>query len=121
MTKLLVVVLGVAAVVVVGGTALRERVSDARADVAALLEREGASRGQGGAQMSAAEFLRLPKGTPQEAVESGAGAPERRHRVALERVELECWYYGIAGATGAYQLCFVEGKLRSKVGFGAEG
>jgi hypothetical protein len=120
MTKLLVVLLVVAAVVAVGGPGLLERVSDARPDVTAFLDEGRDRRSQGAAQMSAAEFLRLPKDTPQEVVEATAGKPESRHRVSLERVELDCWYYGIAGATGAYQLCFVDGKLRSKIGFGAE-
>jgi UDP-N-acetylglucosamine 2-epimerase (non-hydrolysing) len=83
-----------------------------------LLERE--HEAQSAAQISAAEFLRLPKGSPQSAVEASVGEPDGRHRVSIERLELDCWYYGIAGATGAYQLCFVDGKLRSKVGFGAE-
>jgi hypothetical protein len=118
-TKVLVAVVVVAALVAFGGAGLLERVSDARPDVAGLLD-EGRDRpSQSSAQMSAAEFLRLPKDVPQAVVEASAGEPESKHRVSLERVELECWYYGIAGATGAYQICFVDGKLRAKVGFGA--
>jgi hypothetical protein len=120
MTKLLVVLVVVAALLASGGAGLLERVSDARPDVVAFFDDRGARRSQSAAQMSAAEFLRLAKDAPQAVVEASAGKPESRHRVSLERVELDCWYYGIAGATGAYQLCFVDGKLRSKIGFGAE-
>jgi hypothetical protein len=118
MTKLLVVLVVAVALLAFGGSALLERVSEARTSLPDLLER--GHEYQSAAQISAAEFLRLPKGSPQSAVEASLGEPDRRHRVSIERLELDCWYYGIAGATGAYQLCFVDGKLRSKVGFGAE-
>lgn len=119
MTKLLVVALVVAAAVAFGGSALLERASEARSDVAALLDEARDRDAQSAAQLSAAEFLRIPKDASQAVVEASAGMPEARHRVAIERVELECWYYGIASATGTYQLCFVDGKLRSKIGYGA--
>jgi hypothetical protein len=118
-TKLFVVALVVAAAFAFGGSALLERASEARPDVTALLDEARDREGQSGAQLSASEFLRLPKEATQALVEANAGEPESRHRIAVERVELECWYYGIAGATGAYQLCFVNGKLRSKIGYGA--
>jgi hypothetical protein len=118
MTKLLVMLVVAAGVLAFGGSALLERVSEARPSLPDLLDRE--HRDQSSAQISAAEFLRLPKGTPQSAVQASVGEPDRKHRVSIERLELDCWYYGIAGATGAYQLCFVNGKLRSKVGFGAQ-
>jgi hypothetical protein len=121
MTKLLVVLLVVAAFLAFGGPRLLERASEAAPAVSELLDRDADPQGQSAAQLSAAEFLRLPHGSSQAAVEARVGRPERRYRVALERVELECWYYGIAGATGAYQLCFLGGKLNSKVGFGAAG
>jgi hypothetical protein len=120
MTKLLVVLVVAVALLAFGGSALRERASEARTSLPDLLEREG-ERGQSAAQMSAAEFLRLPEGSSHSAVQASVGEPDGRHRVSIERLELDCWYYGIAGATGAYQLCFVDGKLRSKLGFGAEG
>ena len=119
MTKLLVVLVVVVALLAFGGSALRERVSEARTSLPELLERE--ARDQSSAQISAAEFLRLPKGSSQSAVEASIGEPDAKRRASIERLELDCWYYGIAGATGAYQLCFVNGKLRAKVGFGAEG
>jgi hypothetical protein len=118
-TKLFVVALVVAAAFAFGGSALLERASEARPDVTALLDEARDREGQSGAQLSASEFLRIPKEATQALVEANAGEPESRHRIAVERVELECWYYGIAGATGAYQLCFVNGKLRSKIGYGA--
>jgi hypothetical protein len=118
MTKLLVVLLVAAGLLAFGGSALLERVSEARSNLPDVLDRP--QRDQSSAQLSAAEFLRLPKGSPQSVVQATVGEPDGKHHVSIERLELDCWYYGIAGATGAYQLCFVDGKLRAKVGFGAE-
>jgi hypothetical protein len=36
----------------------------------------------------------------------------------VEGVQLECWYYGVAGARGAYQICFENGRLSTKSRFG---
>jgi hypothetical protein len=32
----------------------------------------------------------------------------------VEGVRLECWYYGIAGGRGAYQVCFENGRFSTK-------
>jgi hypothetical protein len=33
------------------------------------------------------------------------------------RVALECWYYGVVGATGAFQFCFADDQLVSRFRF----
>jgi hypothetical protein len=119
MTKLLVVAVAAASFLALGGPSLVERLSEVGPDVSRLVSRDLETGGESAAQISAAEFLRLPKGAPMEAVRARLGEAESKHRVAVERVQLDCWYYGIAGARGAYQLCFVGGRLSSKTGFGA--
>ena len=47
-----------------------------------------------------------------------AGEPATRTEAAVEGVRLECWYYGVAGARGAYQICFENGRLSTKSRFG---
>ena len=48
------------------------------------------------------------------------GSPARRTTARVEGLKLDCWYYGVAGATGAYQFCFVDGKLSSKRRYAAD-
>jgi hypothetical protein len=114
----LLLVAAVAGFLVLGGTTLAEKASDARREASQLLgEHDPAT--QSAAQISASEFLNLPKGAAQSDARAVLGEPEAKHRVTIERLEVECWYYGISRATGTYQLCFVGGKLSSKIGYGA--
>ena len=78
-------------------------------------------REQGQAQISPEEFGVAEYGTRKTVVRARVGEPERTTSADVEGVSLECWYYGVAGATGAYQLCFVEGRLSSKARFAPAG
>jgi hypothetical protein len=120
-TKLSLILLAVAAVIAFAGSSIVDEVSEARPRLSELLDLGSEPKAQSASQLSAAEFLNLRVGTPRDTVKAVVGEPERSHQVAIERLEVECWYYGVAGATGTYQLCFAGGKLRSKVGFGALG
>jgi hypothetical protein len=99
-----------------GGTSLLDEVRERGGDVLALEADDG---GQGAAQISADEFLRIGQGTSTERLRALAGEPETRSTARVEGVELECWYYGIAGDTGAFQLCFSDDRLVSRFRFSA--
>jgi hypothetical protein len=116
----LLLVAAVAGFLALGGTTLAEKAADARRGASQLLGEEDPAT-QSAAQISASEFLNLPKGAAQADARAVLGEPEAKHRVRIERLEVECWYYGISRATGTYQLCFVGGKLSSKIGYGAPG
>lgn len=114
----LLLVVAAVAFLVFGGTTLAEKASEARNEASKLLDRDDRAT-QSAAQISASEFLNLPKGALRTDVRAVVGEPEAEHKVTVERLEVECWYYGISRATGTYQLCFVGGKLSSKIGYGA--
>jgi hypothetical protein len=120
-TKLSLILLAVAAAIVFAGSSILDEVSEARPRISELLDVGGEPKAQSSSQLSAAEFLNLRVGTPRDTVRAVVGEPEGSHRVSIEGLEIDCWYYGVAGATGSYQLCFAAGRLRSKVGFGAAG
>jgi hypothetical protein len=107
---------GVAVLVVVlaatGSTfvEMRSRVGD-------LVGSDSDGRSQSGAQISTAEFERAHVGTSPEALRAFVGEPEGKSTNRIEGVRIECWYYGMGGTSGSYQLCFVNGKLRSKLVF----
>jgi hypothetical protein len=48
---------------------------------------------------------------------SFAGEPAETTKASVEGIDLECWYYGIGGARGAYQICFQNGHLTAKARF----
>ena len=72
------------------------------------------SEAQSDAQMSGAEFVSLERGWSPDRVRAEVGAPEAASRSSVEGLELECWTYGIVGATGAFQICFANGRLESR-------
>ncbi|MDQ3669754.1 MAG: hypothetical protein M3377_05675 [Actinomycetota bacterium] len=74
-------------------------------------------RAQSGSQISEAEFARAAIGTSPASLRASVGEPEGKSTNRLEGLAVECWYYGIGGTSGSYQLCFVNGKLRSKLRF----
>ena len=69
---------------------------------------------QSAAQISYAEFERARIGMTTAALRSLVGEPEGRTDNRIEGIRLECWYYGMGGTTGAFQLCFADGRLSSK-------
>ena len=86
-------------------------------DIFELARGDGSGRAQGAAQMSEAEFQRAEDGMSVGSLRALVGEPEARTTNRVEGVRIECWYYGIGGTTGAYQLCFADGRLRSKLIF----
>ena len=72
-------------------------------------------RAQSASQISSAEFAAVELGTASAAVRSLMGEPEAKSEHEIEGLRVECWYYGAGSKTGAYQLCFDDGRLHSKV------
>ncbi len=103
----------VLAISLLGGSAVVASAEDLRQRAADLV-RGSDSRGQSGAQISIAEFLGVPRGLPKSRVRALLGEPEATWATTVEGVEIECWTYGIAGGTGAFQFCFANGRLSSR-------
>ena len=72
-------------------------------------------RAQSSAQISDAEFERAQVGMSTEALRAFVGEPEGKSTNRIEGIRIECWYYGIGATSGAYQICFANGKLRTKL------
>ncbi len=113
LTRLVIVLVAVAALVA-AGPALLARASDLRTEVTDLVEDAGGGDGQSASQISSGEFASTHAGMRPDVLRSLVGAPDERTTARVEGLELECWYYGVVGATGTYQFCFVDGKLSSK-------
>lgn len=116
LTRLVVVLLATAGLVA-AAPALLDSTSGLREDLGSFLEEQGG--GQSGQQISSGEFAAAHGGMRSDALQALVGSPEDRERSAVEGLSLECWYYGVAGGTGAYQFCFVDGRLSSKRRYGA--
>lgn len=113
--RFLVLVAAIAALFVVATPALRGAIEEVRDRLPSFEEAE--SRGQGASQISSAEFAQMAAGVTPGALRTLAGEPESTSTTRVEGLELECWYYGIVGTSGAYQFCFTDGKLSSKLRF----
>jgi hypothetical protein len=111
----LIVVGAVLAVLAValGGSAVLAAARDVPDRVAAAVNGSEPG-GQSSSQISSTEFLSVPGGTAAARVRGLLGKPEHASRATVEGVEIECWTYGVAGATGAFQLCFSNGRLSSR-------
>lgn len=111
----LLVVLAVLAMlfVLAGGSTVLAAARDVPQRVASAVGGDDEA-GQSGAQISGGEFLAVARGTPKERVRALLGEPEHAADATVEGVEIECWTYGVAGATGAFQLCFANGRLASR-------
>jgi hypothetical protein len=68
-------------------------------------------------QLSTAEFDAVGVGYTPGRLRSFAGDPANKTDASVEGVDLECWYYGIAGARGAFQICFENGRFSTKTRF----
>ena len=107
----------VVAVLVFGASGVVGALPDLR-DRAEQALRDRSSGAQGGAQISGTEFVRAERGITPQQLRELVGDPESSSKTRIEGLELECLYYGIVGASGAYQFCFAEGKLVSRYRFG---
>jgi hypothetical protein len=116
LSRLLLLVAAVAALLVLTAPTLRGQVSDFRDSLPSLENAD--SEGQSGAQISSAEFAQIKAGISPEALRDLVGEPAARGSTKLEGLKLECLSYGIVGTSGIYQFCFANGKLASKLRFG---
>jgi hypothetical protein len=76
---------------------------------------------QSASQISVAEFELIREGSTPGQLRALVGEPASRDSTKVEGVGLDCWYYGVGGATGAYQLCFADGRLSTKLRFDRSG
>jgi hypothetical protein len=72
-------------------------------------------------QLSPHEFATVGTGFTPTHLRSFAGDPAQKTDASVEGVDLECWYYGIAGARGAFQICFENGRFSTKARFDRAG
>jgi hypothetical protein len=116
LSRLVLLVAAVAALLVLTAPTLRGEVGDLRERLPSLDEVK--SDGQSEAQISSAEFAQIQAGLSPRALRNLVGEPASEASTDLEGLELECMSYGIVGASGIYQFCFANGKLASKLRFG---
>ena len=116
LSRLVLTVAAVAALLVAAAPTLRSQVSDL-GDALPSLD-DVSSKGQSGAQISSAEFAQIKAGMPPKELRDLVGEPAAEESTELEGLRLECLSYGIAGASGIYQFCFANDKLASKLRFG---
>ena len=83
-----------------------------------LLGNRTAAVAQSASQLSEEEFAHVNSSFTPGRLGSFAGKPAEKTDASVEGVNLECWYYGIAGARGAFQICFQNGRLSTKARFG---
>ena len=107
-----IALVALAAIWVVGGTAVLAGARELPERASSILGRDGSE--QSGAQISLAEFVAPRQGETKERVRALVGEPETTSTAHVEGIELECWTYGISGASGAFQLCFADGRLSSR-------
>ena len=72
-------------------------------------------------QLSSTEFEQIEPGFTADRLRAFAGEPAAKTNASVEGVTLECWYYGIAGAQGTYQVCFENERLSAKLRFSRSG
>jgi hypothetical protein len=116
LSRLILLVAAVAALLVLTAPTLRGQVSDLRESLPSLEEAD--SEGQSGSQISSAEFAQIKAGISPQSLRDLAGEPADKGSTELEGLKLECLSYGIVGASGIYQFCFADDKLASKLRFG---
>jgi hypothetical protein len=116
LSRLLLLVAAVAALLVLTAPTLRAQIGDLRESLPSLENTD--SDGQSGSQISSAEFADIKAGISPEALRDLVGEPAAEESTQLEGLELECLSYGIVGSSGIYQFCFANGKLASKLRFG---
>ena len=109
---LLLAAVALAAFVLVSPT-VRERIPSLH-----VLGNPATGASQSAAQISPGEFELIEPGRSPTGLRASVGEPASKSETTVEGLRLECWYYGVAGSTGAYQLCFKNGRLATKLRFG---
>ena len=117
LTKPLVVAAAIAFVALALAPTLVGRGLDLPGGLAWPGSERSARQPQSASQLSSGEFAGIQEGATPERLRALAGDPATMSVTEIEGLELECWYYGAAGSTGAYQLCFENGRLSTKVRF----
>jgi hypothetical protein len=110
----LVAVVALAVLAVSAPTVLRH-VPDPRDALGSVGSGGGGAGGQSAAQISSGEFAGIRAGSSAAQLRALVGEPASKSSAEVEGVRLECWYYGVVGATGAYQFCFANGRLSTKL------
>ncbi len=109
--RIVVLVVVLLVVLVLGGfTLLRERTEK-------VLRRDEPDTRQSAAQLSRDDARRVRLGMTEQQLRALVGKADRITSAEVEGVTVDCWYYGVVGITGAYQICFANGRLRSKTAF----
>jgi len=111
-TRLVVLVVGIAALAA-AVPSLRGNATSLQKQVSNWVDTHGGN-GQSAEQISSGEFASAHAQMTPSALRNLVGSPADESTVKVEGLQLECWYYGVAGATGVYQFCFQDGKLGSK-------
>ncbi len=111
-TRLVILVVGIAALAA-AVPSLKGNASSLQTQVRNWVDSHGGN-GQSAEQISGGEFASAHAGMTPSSLRNLVGSPADENTVKVEGLSLECWYYGVAGATGAYQFCFQDGKLSSK-------
>jgi hypothetical protein len=91
--------------------AVRDRLPDRMS----YADRSASAVDQSPSQLSGEEFAAVDSSFTPDRLRAFAGDPAKKTTASVEGFALECWYYGIAGARGAYQICFENGRLSTKV------
>jgi hypothetical protein len=81
----------------------------------------GPAAAESASQLSSGEFEQIEPGFTPDRLRAFAGEPAAKTNASVEGVTLECWYYGIAGAQGTYQVCFENERLSAKLRFSRSG
>ena len=115
MKGLLLLAAAVVVLLIASGAGVFEAIPELRDRASAALR--GESDGQGAAQISSSEFVRVRRGVTVKQLRELVGEPESSAATTVEGLRLECVYYGIVGASGAYQFCFANGRLVSRYRF----
>jgi hypothetical protein len=113
---LLVLVAAAAIGVSAGGSELLAKIPSVTDTATEVGSRAGIDD-QGAAQISPAEFLQVKRGVTRDELRALVGKPEDSDSSKVEGVRLDCWYYGVVGATGAFQFCFADDRLVSRFRF----
>jgi hypothetical protein len=119
--RVLILGAAVAVLMLAAAPSLLSKASDLRQALPVLTDAHETAATQSAAQLSPAELAELPTGLTPGSLRARAGAPDHRSTTRLEGIKLECWYYGVADSRGAYQLCFANGHLASKLRYSERG
>jgi hypothetical protein len=117
--RFVVLVLVVVALIALSASGVFASARDVAGKVERIVRSDDRERVQSSAQLSQFEFNRLTAGTSEARLRALVGDPASRQAAKVEGIAIECWYYGVAGTTGAYQFCFQNGRLRTKARYTA--